>query len=290
MVEISNLAMVTAAVLYVAAVLAHVWEWALGRGVTEPNKKLRLRIASAGRVGVAITVVALLSQTVGIVARGIVANRVPVANMYEFVTMAVAFLVAAYLVCVWRLGWRWLGLGITMLAAWAIGLAVTVFYVQVAPLMPALHSVWFVIHIVAACVAAAAFNVGGVAAVMYLIRARAEKQDKLHGYVTKLPPAEKIDRFSYVANAVAFPIWTFVIVAGAIWAQYAWGRFWGWDPKETWSLVTWVIYGAYLHARMTAGVSRKVVAIIALVGLFSFWFNFIGVNLLFPGLHAYSGR
>lgn len=90
-------------------------------------------------------------------------------------------------------------------------------------------------------------------------------------------------------HAFAFPIWTFTIVAGAIWAQYAWGRFWNWDPKETWSFITWIVYAAYLHASLTAGWRGRPAAAIALVGLVTFWFNFIGVNLVFSGLHSYAG-
>ena len=104
-----------------------------------------------------------------------------------------------------------------------------------------------------------------------------------------LPSKASIDRTAFRAHAFAFPLWTFAVAAGAIWAQYAWGRFWNWDPKETWSFITWVIYVAYLHARATAGWRGRPVAIIAIVGVVTFWFNFIGVNLLFSGLHSYSG-
>ena len=152
----------------------------------------------------------------------------------------------------------------------------TVFYVAVAPLVPALHSVWFLIHIVAAAISGAAFNVGGVMSILYLVKKRAEERNNVHGYLERLPSSRKIDLIAYRFLAFAFPLWTFTVAAGAIWAEYAWGRYWGWDPKETWALVTWVIYAGYLHARSTAGWRGTRAAVIAIVGLASFWFNFVG--------------
>jgi cytochrome c-type biogenesis protein CcsB len=199
------------------------------------------------------------------------------------------FVVAAYLIMVWRAGVRWLGLPVTLLAAVGNGLAITVFYVAVAPLVPALHSVWFVLHIVAAAISGAAFNIGGLLSILYLVKQRAEDRGRVRGYLTWLPAPRRIDVLAYRFHAFAFPLWTFTVAAGAIWAEYAWGRYWGWDPKETWALVTWVIYACYLHARSTAGWRGRRAALIALVGLASFWFNFVGINLLVTGLHSYAG-
>ena len=209
--------------------------------------------------------------------------------MFEFTTTAMVLIVGAYLIMVWRLGLRWLGLPVTLLATIGNGLAVTVFYVAVAPLVPALHSVWFLIHIVAAAIAGAAFNVGGLLAILYLVKKRAEERGTVRGYLAWLPTSRRMDVLSYRFHAFAFPLWTFAVAAGAIWAEYAWGRYWGWDPKETWALVTWVIYACYLHARSTAGWRGTRTAVIAIVGLASFWFNFIGINLLVSGLHSYAG-
>jgi cytochrome c-type biogenesis protein CcsB len=149
--------------------------------------------------------------------------------------------------------------------------------------------VWFVIHIVAAALAGAVFNIGGIAAALYLLKQRAERKGTTTGYLARLPESAVLDRFSYRLHAFAFPLWTFAVAAGAVWAQYAWGRFWGWDPKETWSLVTWIVYAAYLHARATAGWKGTRAAVLALVGLVTFWWNFVGVNLLLDGLHSYAG-
>jgi cytochrome c-type biogenesis protein CcsB len=242
-----------------------------------------------GRVGVALTVIGFLLSLAGVVLRGLAAGRAPWGNMFEFTVSAMVFVVAAYLIMVWRSGVRWLGLPVTLLAAIGNGLAVTVFYVAVAPLVPALHSVWFIIHIVAAAISGAAFNIGGLLSIMYLIRQRAEERDTVRGYVAMLPTARRLDVLAYRFLAFAFPLWTFAVAAGAIWAEYAWGRYWGWDPKETWALVTWVIYAGYLHARSTAGWRGRRAAVIALIGLGSFWFNFVGINLFVSGLHSYAG-
>jgi cytochrome c-type biogenesis protein CcsB len=247
------------------------------------------RVEQFGRIGVALTVIGFVLSIVGVLTRGLAAQRAPWGNMFEFTITAMVFVVGVYLILVWRAGLRWLGLPVTMLAAVGNGLAVTVFYVAVAPLVPALHSVWFLIHIVAAAISGAAFNIGGLMSIFYLIKKRAEERGTVRGYLGRLPDLRKIDLIAYRCNAFAFPLWTFTVVAGAIWAEYAWGRYWGWDPKETWALVTWVIYACYLHARSTAGWRGTRAAVIAIIGLASFWFNFVGINLLVSGLHSYAG-
>lgn len=298
--EWSYAAMVVAAVGYLLAFGLHALEWSAARGLAPvrpedgSEDRQRVRVDLWGRQAVAATVVSAVLHVTAVILRGIAAERPPWGNMYEFVTSALAFTVLIYLFCVARFGMRWLGLGLTLLFTVGLGLAVTEFYVEVAPLVPALHSVWFVIHIVAAAIAGAAFNVGAVASLLYLVRDSAERRaaargTALGGYLAKVPDATKLDLISYRLHAFAVPLWTFTIAAGAIWAQYAWGRFWNWDPKETWSFITWVVYVAYLHARATAGWRGRPVAVIALVGVATFWFNFIGVNLLFSGLHSYAG-
>jgi cytochrome c-type biogenesis protein CcsB len=247
------------------------------------------RVEQFGRIGVALTVIGFLLSVAGVLTRALAAERAPWGNMFEFTITAMALFVGAYLILVWRAGLRWLGLPVTLLAAVGNGLAVTVFYVAVAPLVPALHSVWFLIHIVAAAISGAAFTVGGVMSILYLIKKRAEERGTVRGYLRRLPDSRRIDVIAYRFLAFAFPLWTFTVVAGAIWAQYAWGRYWGWDPKETWALVTWVIYACYLHARSTAGWRGTKAAVIAIIGLASFWFNFVGINLLVSGLHSYAG-
>ena len=315
----SSLALVASVVVYVVAMFLHAAEWAAakavvaeaavepdlvavgssalhepaGRGTpSEPAEQTasgRQRVEAFGRMGVALTVLGLLLSLAGVVFRGLAAGRAPWGNMFEFTISAMVFVVAVYLIMVWRAGVRWLGLPVTLLAAVGNGLAITVFYVAVAPLVPALHSVWFVIHIVAAAISGAAFNVGGLLSILYLVKKRAEDRGRVRGYLALLPTTRRIDLLAYRFHAFAFPLWTFTVAAGAIWAEYAWGRYWGWDPKETWALVTWVIYACYLHARSTAGWRGRRAAMIAVVGLASFWFNFVGINLLVSGLHSYAG-
>ena len=178
-------------------------------------------------MGVALTVIGFLLSVAGLLLRGLAAHRAPWGNMFEFTVTAMIFIVGAYLIMVWRAGVRWLGLPVTLLAAVGNGLAVTVFYVAVAPLVPALHSVWFLIHIVAAAISGAAFNVGGVMSILYLIKKRAEDRDGVTGYLERLPSSRKIDLIAYRFLAFAFPLWTFTVVAGSIWAEYAWGRYLG---------------------------------------------------------------
>jgi cytochrome c-type biogenesis protein CcsB len=320
----SNLALVSSAVVYMLAMFAHAAEWAAARRltVTGPAERELVNVAASdnvrpelvegrdqsgsaagpqdqtavsrrveqfGRMGVALTIIGFLLSVAGVLTRALAAHRAPWGNMFEFTIMAMVFIVGVYLIMVWRAGVRWLGLPVTLLAAIGNGLAVTVFYVAVAPLVPALHSVWFLIHIVAAAISGAAFNIGGVMSILYLVKKRAEDRNNVHGYLERLPSSRKIDLIAYRFLAFAFPLWTFTVVAGAIWAEYAWGRYWGWDPKETWALVTWVIYAGYLHARSTAGWRGTRAAVIAIVGLASFWFNFVGINLFVSGLHSYAG-
>jgi cytochrome c-type biogenesis protein CcsB len=257
---------------------------------SEPaTAEVRQRVEQFGRIGVALTVIGFALSLGGVLLRALAAGRAPWGNMFEFTTTAMVFIVGVYLVMVARAGIRWLGLPITLLAAIGNGLAVTVFYVAVAPLVPALHSVWFLIHIVAAAISGAAFNLGGLMSILYLIKKRAEDRGTVKGYLAWLPTSRRMDLLTYRFHAFAFPLWTFTVAAGAIWAEYAWGRYWGWDPKETWALVTWVIYACYLHARSTAGWRGRRAAVVAIVGLASFWFNFIGINLLVSGLHSYAG-
>jgi len=292
----SSLAMVTSVVVYLLAFAAHGAEWAAARRVdaagapeTGAPDAADARVASFGRVGLALTTVAVALHVGGVVLRGLAAGRAPWGNMYEFVTTTLAIVGVGYLAAALSGRLRWLGLPVTWLLLMGQGLAVTVLYVAVSPLVPALHSVWFVIHIIAAATSGAMFNVGGLASVLYLVKTRAERRGTPRGYLARLPEPVALDRIAYRVTAFAFPLWTFTIAAGSIWAEFAWGRYWGWDPKETWSLVTWVVYAAYLHARATQGWKGRKAAWLGVLGVVAFWWNFVGINLLVAGLHSYAG-
>jgi cytochrome c-type biogenesis protein CcsB len=248
-----------------------------------------------GRIGMSLTVLAMLLQLVGVVARGLAADRAPWGSMYEFAITGSLLVAVVYIVLARRYDLRWLGLFVTAFLTVVLGIAVIVLYRPVAPLVPALHSYWLVIHVFAAALAGGAFTLGACASVLYLLRRRAEVRASAEvnvgrrGFIWRTPSAESIDRVAYRLHAFAFPLWTFAVLAGAIWAEYAWGRYWGWDPKEVWAFITWVVYAAYLHARATSGWKGRSAAVIALVGFATFLFNFVGINLFGSGLHAYSG-
>jgi cytochrome c-type biogenesis protein CcsB len=248
-----------------------------------------------GRIGLSLTILGVLVHAVGVASRGLAAHRVPWGSMYEFSITGSLAAAVAYVVLVRRYDVRWLGLLVTGCLTTVLGLAVVVLYRPVGPLVPALHSYWLLIHVSAAATAGGAFTIGALASVLYLLRSRLELKVMVDpslprkGFLWRTPPAEAIDRLAYRVHAFAFPLWTFAVMAGAIWAQYAWGRYWGWDPKEVWALITWVVYAAYLHARATAGWRGKAAAYVALLGFATFLFNFVGINLFGTGLHSYSG-
>jgi len=234
--------------------------------------------AKAGLAGIALTWIGWAAHLAAIVTRGLAVDRWPWGNMYEFVVGLCLAAVTAFLVLLFRHRIRFLGAFVTLAAALGLGFAVLFLHVQAGPLMPALQSYWLAIHVSAAIVASGLFTVAGVSAILYLVR-----KDR----PSVLPTREALDTVVHRAIVIGFPIWTFAVIAGALWADRAWGRYWGWDPKEVWSFITWVVYAAYLHARATAGWKGKA-AIISLVAFACLLFNLIGVNIFFPGLHSYS--
>ncbi len=253
------------------------------------------RVDKWGRIGVSLTVLAVLLHLAALVTRGLGSDpvRVPWGNMYEF-TLSGAFGVAAmYLLLGRRYSLRWMGLPVTGFEIVVLMLAVLVLYEPAGPLVPALHSYWLVIHVLAAVIASGAFAVGAIASALYLVKARSVERGTLRagGYLDRLPALASLDRVAYRLNAFGFPVWTFAaLIAGPIWAEYAWGSYWNWDPKEVWAFITWVVYAAYLHARATAGWRGKGAAVIALVAFATLLFNFIGINFFFGGgsLHSYA--
>jgi cytochrome c-type biogenesis protein CcsB len=251
--------------------------------------------AHTGRFAIAVTVVGWLFELGAILSRGLSVHRLPWGNMYEF-TLALTFTaVTAFLVMMTRQPARFLGVFVMAPVVLALGLAVLVLYVAPAPLVPALHSYWLAIHVTAAIIASGVFTVATAATVMFLIADRyatltaAGKPVRFWALARIMPAPEVLDRTAYRAYAFAFPVWTFAVIAGAIWAEYAWGHYWQWDPKETWAFITWVVYAAYLHARATAGWRGREAAYIAMLGFATIVFNFFIVNIFITGIHSYAG-
>lgn len=226
----------------------------------------------------------------GFVFRGLAAERFPLGNMYEFSLAAAIAVALVYLIASSRTDLRWLGVWVIGSVLLTLGLAVTILYTESAQLVPALKSWWLVIHVSAAAISGGAFALSAGFTVAYLIRDRAEQRGTQgSGLASRLPSAERLDSLAYRTIAFVFPVWTFAVIAGAIWAENAWGRYWGWDPKETWAFITWVVYAGYLHARSTAGWKGRKAAVISLIAFAAFIINFFGVNFFASGLHSYSG-
>jgi cytochrome c-type biogenesis protein CcsB len=249
--------------------------------VVEPSRGL----GRAARIGLVVTLIGWVCHIATIVTRGFAAHRVPWGNMYEFSTVVAFIVVSAFLVLLARQKARWLGVFVLLPVVLYLGLAGTVLYVKAGPLVPALNSYWLKIHVVAAMSATAMFFVSGIVALLYLAKVHRPAGTLL----SRLPDAAALDRLTYGLVAFAFPIWTFAVMAGAIWAEAAWGRYWGWDPKETWSFITWVIYAAYLHSRATAGWKGKRAAYFAVAAFGALIINYYVVNTFIVGLHSYAG-
>ena len=243
-------------------------------------------------IGMSLSWLSAAMLLAAIVLRAIAAGRTPWANMYEFTLVGSFIALAVFLgVCVAREA-RFLGAFVTGLAAVFLVLGQNVFFVAATGVRPALQNYWLVIHVGVAIIATGVFTVAFVTSVLQLLRsARQGGAPWLErwGWLDHTPTPTALEALSFRLNAVAFVLWTFTIIGGAIWAEDAWGRYWGWDPKEVWSFVVWVVYAAYLHARTTRGWSGSRAAWFVVVGYACVLFNFTGVNLIFNGLHSYSG-
>jgi cytochrome c-type biogenesis protein CcsB len=246
-----------------------------------------------GRVAVSLTTLAFGLHLGAVIARGVSAGRAPWGNMYEFSVTGSMVVTAVFLVLLARKAdVRYLGLFVMLPVLLTLGLAVTVLYTKSEQLVPALKSVWLLIHVTAAIIASGIFTIGFAQTICYLVQDRRERrpdEQRTPSFMDRLPPAAALDRAAYRMHAFAFPIWTFAVIAGAIWAENAWGRYWGWDPKETWAFITWMVYACYLHARATAGWRGRKAAYVALFGYGTFLFNYLVVNIWLVGFHSYAG-
>jgi cytochrome c-type biogenesis protein CcsB len=323
MAELSNQLLVVAVLGYLAAMLGYLAEYAFGArgpvartaaraprqrelvGATvgtavspvQPGQPPRPpapdgRAARLGRVAVVLTVVAVVAHAGVLLTRGLAADRVPWGNMYEFVVALSLVGAVGWLVLLARRpDLRFVGLFVTLALVLVLGFAGMVLYTEVAPLVPALNSYWLKIHVTAAATSSGLLLLASVPAILFLVRAGYDAGKRRFPYPvgSRLPAADTLERLAFRLHAFAFPIWTFAVICGAIWAEAAWGRYWGWDPKETWSFVSWVAYAAYLHARATPSVKRTTATWLAVVAWITMLVNLYVINFVAVGLHSYAG-
>ena len=284
--------------VYTLAFFAHAYEtaWAVRAPQTDEVSGSLLtktfdftRTEKIARIATAFMILGFLLLFAGVIARGISAGRAPWGNMYEFsITGALAFC-GAYLAALRKYDLRWLGLIVATAVLLTLGTAITVLYRPSAPLVPALKSTWLVIHVSAAIMSGGVFLLANVIAATYLYLDSMESRGERTAWAKRLPSLEVLDQLSYRLVAFVFPLWTFAVIAGAIWAEHARGRYWGWDPKETWAFITWVAYAAYLHARVTVGWRGRKAAWLCLFAGSTFLFNYVYINIWGTGKHTYSG-
>ena len=255
-------------------------------------------IKQAGKwvqVAVVLSVAGVLAHTTAVTLRGIAVHRAPWGNMYEFVTALTCVAAIFFLYVMIRYRAWVLGVFVMGAVAIALGLAETVIYTSAGPLVPALQSYWLSIHVTAMTLSTGIFFVGAVFGVLYLVaehyraRVASGKSQPGNELLERIPSAETLDKLTYRTVIFGFPIWTFGVIAGSIWADQAWGRYWGWDPVETWAFITWVLYAAYLHARATGGWRGRRAHYIQLIGFASLAFNILVVQTFITGMHSYAG-
>ncbi len=262
---------------------------------TAPGSTGPSMIERVGRAAVIVTAVGFCLHVAALVLRGLSVQRGPWANMYEFALVVTGAAVAGWLIALWKNhAARAMGIYVMTPIAVLVFLDGTVLYTRSAPVVPILNSYWLNVHVTAISLSSGVLLFSGLASLAYLARLRYDNRaltGALAGRraVTRLPTADTLDRIAYRVAIIAFPFYTFAIIAGALWAEVAWGSYWSWDPKETVSLATWIVYAGYLHARATAGWRGKPAAWIAVAGLVTIIFNLFFVNLVISGLHSYAG-
>ncbi|QBE50248.1 c-type cytochrome biogenesis protein CcsB [Leucobacter triazinivorans] len=246
------------------------------------------------RIGFSLTVLAFALHLAATVLRGIGAERVPWANMYEFALTATCAIVLIFLLVQFFVDLRFLGALITGLTVLFLGLTKINFYVEIVPLQPALDSYWLVIHILVAVLAVGFLTLSFGLSVLQLMQTRREARIAAGepgglGFLVSFPRAVRLEDLAYRLAIIGFVFWTFTLIAGSIWAERAWSRYWGWDTKEVWTFVIWVLYAGFIHARATRGWRGARSAWLNVIAYSAVIFNFTIVNVFFKGLHAYSG-
>ncbi len=255
-----------------------------------PSRPLGERIGSSG---VALVYVGTALLLACIVLRGLSTSRVPWGNMYEFINLTSFCGLVAAAVVLRRPQYRKLWVFVLVPVLILLTVSGRWLYSHAAPVMPALQSYWLPIHVSVVSLGSGVFLVGGVASILFLVKmsrfGRPGHDGAVARIVQRLPDAQTLDRIAYRTTIFAFPVFGFGVIFGAIWAEEAWGRYWGWDPKETVSFIAWVVYAAYLHARSTAGWRDRKAAWINVAGFIAMVFNLFFINLVTVGLHSYAG-
>jgi cytochrome c-type biogenesis protein CcsB len=317
--ELSNQFMALTVLAYLAAMVCYAGEYAFGRrsligkaanrsarqlvGAGAPVDETSQPVVEApekadrgewsGRAGAAINVLALVLHAATLTTRGIAADRMPWGNMYEYILSATFVGSVVWVgVLLRRPALRHLGLFASLALVVLLGAADLLAYTAPAPLVPALHSYWFFVHVSTIIISSGIFLIGAVPAAMFLVKNGYDAGRRSFPYTLgkRVPTtAVALERLTFRLHAFAFPLFTFgALIAGPLWAEASWGRYWGWDPKEVWAFISWIVYAAYLHARATPSVKRTAATWIALLGFVTMLMNLFGVNLFFEGLHSYA--
>ena len=243
----------------------------------------------AANIAVAIMIIATLAHGFAVIARTIAASRAPWGNLYEFMTSGALVISVVYLVFLLRKDLRFVGTFVSGVVLLMMMAATIGFPTPVGNVQPALQSWWLITHVSVAVIATGIFSLTFAMSVLQLIKQRAEKNNNVTGFMRLVPSSLALENWSYRLNAIGFVMWTFTLIAGAIWAEQAWGRYWNWDAKEVWTFVIWVIYAGYLHARATRGWTGTRSAWLNITGFLALVFNYTIVNMYFPSLHSYAG-
>ena len=258
---------------------------------------LAFRSERVGNIATGVTVIGLIGQISAFFLRwkesyDLGHGRIPLSNQFESMVFFAMIIVITYLAMEYKYKVKTIGAFVTPFAS--ILLAMTTitdsFSNEIQPLVPALQSNWLAYHVITCFIGYAAFAVSCGVSIMFLFKDRGQNKSKVPGRFEKLLPETKIlEDVNYRAIAVGFPMLSLGIITGAAWANYAWGSYWSWDPKETWSLITWFVYAAFLHARFTRGWRGKKIAVLSIVGFIAVLFTYFGVNYVLSGLHSYGG-
>jgi cytochrome c-type biogenesis protein CcsB len=241
------------------------------------------------RIGMLILSLGFIAHSIALVHRYIEAGHVPFTNLYESMVFFSWCIILFHYFILIKYRVKILSAFVSPLAFITISIAslLPYEYKKIEPLVPALQSNWLFIHVSVCFISYAAFAISFASSLMFIIQENRIKRKKIDRFYFRLPSLEISDEVSYKAIAIGFPFLTLGIISGAIWAQNAWGRYWGWDPKEVWSLITWLVYALYLHIRLRSGYKGRKAAFLSIIGFLVVLFTYLGVSLLLPGLHSY---